>query len=94
MSTGCCAAKAGIVILTKSLADSLAPSGVRINAICPGLIEVDATTEKERQEMANQIPFGRHGRPGEMAEVVRWLGIESSPYLTGAIIPVACAWEY
>ena len=94
MSTGYCAAKAGIVILTKSPAVSLASSGVRLNAICPGLIEVNATTEQERQEMANQIPFGRPGRPGEIAEVVRWLVIESPPYLTRAIIPVAGAWEY
>jgi 3-oxoacyl-[acyl-carrier protein] reductase len=67
---------------------------VRVNAICPGLIEVNDTTEQERQEMANQIPFGRPGRPGEIAEVVRWLVIESPPYLTGAITPVAGAWEY
>ncbi|NOR49315.1 MAG: SDR family oxidoreductase [Methanosarcinaceae archaeon] len=94
MSTGYCAAKAGIVILTKSLAASLASSGVRVNAICPGLIEEGATTELERQEMAEQIPFGRPGRPNEIAEVVKWLVTDSPHYLTGALIPVAGAWEY
>lgn len=94
MSTGYCAAKAGIVILTKSLAARLAPSGVRVNAICPGLIEEGTTTEQERQEMAEQIPFGRPGRPDEIAKVVEWLVIDSPPYLTGSLIPVSGAWEY
>lgn len=94
MSTGYCTAKAGIVILTKSFAVSLASFGVRVNAICPGLIEIGTTTEQERQEMADQIPLGRPGRPEEIADVVRWLVIESPSYLTGALISVAGAWEY
>ncbi len=94
MSTGYCAAKAGIVVLTKSLAKRLAPLGVRVNAICPGLIEVDTSTEEERQEMAKQIPLGRPGRPSEIAEVVKWIVNESPAYLTGALIPVCGAWEY
>jgi hypothetical protein len=54
-------------------------------------MDVNATTEKERQEMANQIPLGRHGRLDEIMEVVRWLVIESPPYLMGAITQVAGA---
>jgi NAD(P)-dependent dehydrogenase (short-subunit alcohol dehydrogenase family) len=76
MSTGYCAAKAGIAILTKSFAVSLASSGVRVNAICPGLIEIGITSEQERQEMADQIPLGRPGKPEEIADVVRWLVLD------------------
>jgi 3-oxoacyl-[acyl-carrier protein] reductase len=94
MSTGYCAAKAGIVILSKSLATSLAPSGVRVNVICPGLIEFGDITAKERQAMANQIPIGRPGRPDEIGEVIKWLVTESPSYLTGALIPVSGGWEY
>lgn len=94
MSTAYCAAKTGIAVLTKSLAAALAPYGVRVNAVCPGLIEVGSTTEKERLEMAKQIPFGRPGKPEEVAEIVRWLILESPVYLTGALIPIAGAWEF
>lgn len=84
------AAKAGIVVLTKSLAASLASSGVRVNAICPGLIEAVFATE---EEIARRVPLGRLGRPDEVAEVVKWLVTESPAYLTGALIAVAGAWE-
>jgi len=94
MATGYCAAKAGIVVLSKSLAARLAPLGVRVNVLCPGFIEGEAITEKERKAMAEQIPFGRPGRPGEVAEVVGWLVTESPSYITGALIPVAGAWEF
>jgi len=94
MAAGYCAAKAGIVVLSKSLAARLAPLGVRVNVVCPGLIEAAATTEKERQDMAKKIPVGRPGAPEEVAEVVGWLVEDSPSYLTGALIPVAGAWEF
>ena len=92
--TGYGAAKAGIVVLTKSLATSLAPFGVRVNAISPGLIEAGTAMDEKRQELSRQVPFGKLGRPGEIAEVVKWLVTESPSYLTGALIPVAGAWEF
>lgn len=84
------AAKAGIIILTKSLAASLASSGVRVNAICPGLIDVVFATE---QDLARRVPLGRLGRPDEVAKVVKWLVTESPAYLTSATIAVAGGWE-
>ena len=94
MSTAYGAAKAGIVVLTKALAVSLAPLGVRVNAICPGLIEAGESSAPEREEMARQIPLGRPGKPDEIADVLTWLVTESPSYVTGALIPVAGAWEY
>ena len=93
-SAGYCAAKAGLVVLTKSLAASYAPLGVRVNAVCPGLVEAGPIDEQERQEMARQIPLGRPGRPKEVAEIVRWLVVESPTYVTGALVPVSGGWEY
>jgi len=94
-STAYCAAKAGLVVLTKSLASALAEHGVRVNAICPGLIEEDGMPSGvERELMAKEIPFGRPGLPSEVAEVLAWLVTTSPKYLTGALISVAGAWEY
>ncbi len=93
-SAAYCAAKAGIVILTKSLAAGLAPLGVRVNAVCPGLIDEGQVLSEERQAMAQGIPAGRLGSPDEVAHIVKWLVTESPSYVTGALVPVAGAWEY
>ena len=94
MSTAYCAAKAGVAVLTKSLAATLAPRGVRVNAICPGLVEEGATTAAERQAMAAQIPLGRPVRPEEIAVTVKWLITESPESMTGSFLSVSGAWEY
>ena len=94
-SGGYCAAKAGLVVLTKSLATSMARFGVRVNMLCPGFIE-DPTPypEEQRQKMIKAIPFARIGRIDEVVEVVRWLVKESPAYVTSTLIPVSGAWEY
>lgn len=94
MSAAYCAAKTGVAVLTKSLAAALAPKGVRVNAICPGLVEESSATEAERQSMAEQIPLGRPVRPQEIARTVRWLITDSPESMTGSFIAVSGAWEY
>jgi len=85
--------KGAVNQLVRSLADSLGPQGIRVNAICPGLIntalvesspEVKAQVEPLRQRM----PLRRLGQPDEVADVVAWLGSEFSSFVTGAILPV------
>jgi 3-oxoacyl-[acyl-carrier protein] reductase len=93
MATAYGAAKAGIVILTKTLATSLASTGVRVNAICPGLIEESWQSKQNREQLACKVPVGRLGRPDEIAETVKWLVTDSPLYVTGALIAVAGAWE-
>ena len=93
-SAAYCAAKAGVAVLTKSWAAALAPKGVRVNAICPGLVEEGAATEAERKRMAEQIPLGRPVRPQEIAATVKWLVTESPESMTGSLIAVSGAWEY
>ena len=94
MSAAYCAAKAGVAVLTKSWAAALAPKGVRVNAICPGLVEEGAATEAGRKHMAGQIPLGRPVRPQEIAATVRWLVTDSPESMTGSLIAVSGAWEY
>lgn len=94
MSTGYCAAKTGVVALSKSLAVALAPHKVRVNTICPGLVEDDEIAEAERQQMAEQIPYGRTVHPDEIGKTVAWLVWEGPETMTGSLLTVSGGWEY
>jgi len=83
-----CSAKAGLEMLTKSLARDLAPQ-IRVNAIAPGAIlwpENDAGVAAQ-QEVLSKIPLGRMGQPEDVAQLVRFL-IDEAEYITGQIIAV------
>ncbi|MGY6277814.1 SDR family NAD(P)-dependent oxidoreductase [Methylomonas sp. MgM2] len=94
MSTGYCAAKSGVVALSKSLAAALAAEKVKVNVICPGLVDDDDIDAEDRRHMASQIPFGRPVRPDEIGRTVSWLIWDSPETMTGALISVAGGWEY
>jgi len=85
------AAKAGIVGLTKACAKELAKSGVRVNAIQPGLIRT-AMTEAMPEQAWNakmaEIPMRRAGEPAEVASVAAFLASDMSSYMTGAVLEV------
>ena len=93
-ATAYCAAKAGLVILTRTLAAELGRFGVRVNAVCPGWIDDTPHPEARKREIVEAIPFGRMGEVGEVADVVAWLVDGSPEYVTGALIPVAGGSEY
>ena len=94
------AAKAGVIMLTKTMAKELAFRGIRVNAICPGQIRTDleqwrfgleasffgSTVEEREQEMCRTIPLGRIGIPDDVGRLVAFLASETSGYMTGQAI--------
>jgi 3-oxoacyl-[acyl-carrier protein] reductase len=85
------AAKAGVVGLTKAAAKELAKDGIRVNAIQPGLIATDMTRampEHIWESKMTEIPMGRAGEPGEIADVVLFLSSAMSSYMTGTVLEV------
>jgi 3-oxoacyl-[acyl-carrier protein] reductase len=86
-----CAAKAGIIGLTKSMAKELASRNIRVNAIAPGFIETDMThalTEDQKKAIFDSIPLGRIGTADEIAQAVVFLASSQSSYITGQTIVV------
>lgn len=86
------AAKAAIVAFTKSLALELAPYGVRVNTIAPGLTATDRVravhTEEEWLRLSAGMPLGRAGEPRDIAEGVNFLASDDSAFMTGQLLHV------
>ena len=83
------ATKGAVDALTKALAKELAPSGIRVNAVAPGLIDTEMNARlspEELEALAEEIPLGRIGRPEQVAEAVEYLAY--ADYVTGQILPV------
>ena len=87
--TNYAASKAGVIGLTKSVAKELAPRDVCCNAICPGFVSTDMTSEFENNEAAKAaIPLGRFGKPEEIAALCAFLCSDGGAYITGQTITV------
>ncbi|MBU2524873.1 SDR family oxidoreductase, partial [Patescibacteria group bacterium] len=83
-----CASKFGVIGLTKSSAIDLAPHGITVNAICPGLIETDMTKgmlsdPAMKQGLMQGIPVGRAGQPEDIARVAVYLAESGASFVTG-----------
>jgi NAD(P)-dependent dehydrogenase (short-subunit alcohol dehydrogenase family) len=86
------AAKAGMLGLTKDMARELAPKGIRVNAVAPGMVDTDIRGDLMSQEIFNKIlstiPMGRIASPREIASVFLFLASDLSSFVTGATIDV------
>lgn len=90
-STAYATSKAGVIGLTKSLARELAPSNIRVNVICPGVIETDMTSDLPEESMAylkQLTPIGRFGKPEDLAGMCVHLASDESLFTTNAVISI------
>jgi 3-oxoacyl-[acyl-carrier protein] reductase len=85
------AAKAGLIGLTKALAQEMAPREITVNAEAPGFIDTDMTaglTDELKEKLLAQVPLRRLGRPEDIAAAVRFLASEEAGYITGHVLNV------
>jgi 3-oxoacyl-[acyl-carrier protein] reductase len=85
-------AKAGILVLTRTLARTLAPHGITVNSISPGFIDSGSAPASELESMARRIPAGYIGSVDDAVSVVRFLLSDEARYVTGANIHLSGAW--
>jgi 3-oxoacyl-[acyl-carrier protein] reductase len=82
------AAKGGVIAATKALAQEVAKKGVTVNAVAPGFIRTDMTSDMDENELRKLIPAGRFGEPEEVASVVGFLVSPGASYITGEVISI------
>jgi 3-oxoacyl-[acyl-carrier protein] reductase len=85
------AAKAGVLGMSKSLAQEIGSRGITVNCVAPGLVETamtDKLTDEQREKILKDVPVGRMGQPGEIAAAVLYLASVEAAYVTGATLNV------
>ncbi|WP_033260992.1 SDR family NAD(P)-dependent oxidoreductase [Amycolatopsis vancoresmycina] len=85
------ASKAAVANIAKSAAKELGRSGIRVNAVAPGVIETDLTaglSEDAKAENAGKTPLGRLGRPEEVANAIRFLVSDEASFVTGQVLGI------
>lgn len=93
-----CAAKAGVLGMTRALATEWARSGIRVNAVAPGYVAtalVASLAQKgaiDGQAVAQRTPLGRMAEPAEIAQAIVFLASAAASYITGATLPVDGGW--
>jgi len=92
-----CASKGGIIAMTEALAVELAPFGIRVNAVAPGMIEtpmIDPMKKdpKMMEAMLARVPMHRVGNPEEVSNLVLFLASDASSYITGSTVIIDGGW--
>jgi NAD(P)-dependent dehydrogenase (short-subunit alcohol dehydrogenase family) len=90
------ATKGGIVTMTRGLARTYAPAGIRVNAVAPGLVDTamlrDDLPSETLQGLVDQVPLGRIARPEEVAPAVVFLASDHAAYITGVTLNLSGGW--
>ena len=97
LSSVYCAAKGGVVNMTRELAMDLGKYKINVNAVAPGVIKTDMTNDMLADEnikaaLLSKIPYGRVGKPDDIANTVAFLASDESEYITGHTIVVDGGW--
>jgi NAD(P)-dependent dehydrogenase (short-subunit alcohol dehydrogenase family) len=86
------ASKAGVLGLTRAAAKELAPFGITVNAVCPGLIDTEMVrqnvTPPALERYRTSFPIARLGTPREVADLIAFLASEAAGYVTGAAVDI------
>ncbi|MFF1819768.1 SDR family NAD(P)-dependent oxidoreductase [Kribbella sp. NPDC058245] len=93
LTVGYSTTKGGVVLMAKSLADALGPDGIRVNAVCPGVIDTHLlhTTPGVAEAVEGfrlRTPLRRLGRPSEVGDAIVWLGSDLASFITGTSLLV------
>jgi|TARA_B110000914_G_scaffold131234_1_gene114663 3-oxoacyl-[acyl-carrier protein] reductase len=82
------AAKGAVIGATKALAQEIAKRNITVNAVAPGFIKTDMTSELNEKELKKLVPVNRFGNPEEVAHLVSFLASEKASYITGEVVNI------
>lgn len=82
------ASKAAVIQFSRQMAKNYAEEGIRVNCICPGIIDTPILGDRDRKLYSERIPLGYVGKPEDVAKVVRFLASNAAEYITGIVLPI------
>lgn len=82
------ASKAAVIQFTHQMAKNYGEEHIRVNCICPGIIDTPILGDRDRKVYAQRIPLGYVGQPEDVAKVVAFLASDAASYLTGVVLPI------
>ncbi len=82
------ASKAAVIQFTHQMAKNYGEEGIRVNCICPGIVDTPILGNRDRHLYAQRVPLKRLATPADIANVVLFLASEQSSYLTGVVLPI------